>query len=193
MSRPQHHKARRLRLIPAALGLGAVVALSGCSAGQITETDTQVAAVNGGSGDVGEIAVRNAEFSFPAAGSAYPQGSSAPLEVVIANEGPDDRLVAVRSPYAANVQVTGEQALPSGTALHAYGLHVPGQVRPPEQRAVNITVNGFTEQITAGVTIPVTFAFEKAGEVTVQVPIGQDVEPRPEHNSPEHGPEQTGH
>jgi copper(I)-binding protein len=37
-----------------------------------------------------------------------------------------------------------------------------------------ITLTGLKQLITPGVTIPVTFVFERAGAVTVQVPIGED-------------------
>lgn len=182
MSRPQHLKAVRLRLIPAALGIGAVIAVGGCSAGQVTETDTQVAAVNGASDNAQDVAVRNASLSFPAAGTSYPAGSSAPLEVFIANEGGDDELVRVTSPYAQSADIQGETALPQGTALHGTG---EAQATPPnEQRQVDITLNGFTQEINPGLVIPVTFEFANAGPVTIQVPIGEDDSPRPEHNSP---------
>ncbi|MFR9728507.1 copper chaperone PCu(A)C [Saccharopolyspora sp. MS10] len=179
MSRPQHHPFRA-RLTSAALGLGALVALAGCSAGQVTETDTQVAAVPGGSGDAGGIGVRNATLSFPETGARYPAGSSAPLAGVLINDtGELDRLVRVSSTYARSAQVGEETTLPSRSALHAYGseeVHAGG----PEQRQVSITLQGLTQDITPGVTIPVTFEFEKAGPLTVQVPIGEDSTPRPD-------------
>lgn len=183
MSRPQHLKAVRLRLIPAALGLGAVVALAGCSAGQVTETDTQVAAVNGGSGDVKDVAVRDATLTFPSEASFYPAGSSAPMELVVSNQGPDDELVSVSSPYAASAKVSGDTSLPTNTALHAVGENedlAPGE----NARIVDITLQGLKQQISPGVTVPVTFSFAKAGQITVQVPIGQDDTPRPEHGNP---------
>lgn len=191
MSRPQHLKAVRLRLIPAALGLGAVVALAGCSAGQVTETDTQVAAVNGGSGDVKQVAVRNATLSFPTEGAFYRAGSSAPLELVLSNEGPNDKLVQVTSPYAASATVGGVTDLPSRTALHATGPSAQ-PAAGVDQRKVQITLNGFKQDITPGVTVPVTFVFAQAGQVTVQVPIGADHNPRPEHGSPAPGGHQAG-
>ncbi|MGW1678405.1 hypothetical protein [Saccharopolyspora sp. NPDC002376] len=181
MSRSQHHKALRLRLIPAALGIGAIVALGGCSAGQVTETDTQVAAVNGGNGQAQQVSVRNAMFTFPTAGTSYPAGSSAPLEVVLANEGPADKLVEVTSPYTtAPATVSGITELPSYTALHAVGAS-PELTKTSGERRVEITLNGFKQDITAGVTVPVTFVFENAGQVTVQVPIGTDHSARPDH------------
>ncbi|PKW13886.1 copper chaperone PCu(A)C [Saccharopolyspora spinosa] len=185
MSRPQHLKAVRLRLIPAAIGLGAVVALAGCSAGQVTETDTQVAAVNGGSGDLKQIAIRNATFTFPTSDASYPAGSSAPIQLVLINEGPNDKLVQVTSPYAASATLGGITEVPSRTALHAVGQSAAVQQgETPADREVQITLNGFKQDITPGVTVPVTFVFEKAGSVTVQVPIGPDHTPRPEHGSP---------
>ncbi len=195
MIRPQQHKSARLRLVPAALGLGAAVVLGGCSAGQDAETQEQVAAVNGASQDKGDIAVRDAQFTFPQTGTVYPAGSSAPIQVTIANSGETaDRLVGASSPYAASVNVSGTTELPGDSALHAYGEQAQGggedsaYQQPsanPEQREVAITVNGLTEEIGPGVTIPVTLQFAQAGEVTMQVPIGQDHRPRPEHGSPQ--------
>jgi copper(I)-binding protein len=212
VSRSQHHKAVRLRLTPAALGFGAVIALAGCSAGQVTQTDTQVAAVNGASGTVRDVGVRDAQFTFPIAQPFYPAGSSVPLQTVLVNgSGQPDRLLQVTSPYAASgVQISGITDLPSRTALRAYGTPptnsrqpttpgqpptspAPGSVAPSApgspsgQREVTITLNGLTQKIGPGVTVPVTFVFEKAGAVTVQVPIGADPKPRPEHGSPGEG------
>lgn len=179
VSRPKHHTFR-VRLTSAALGLGAVVALAGCSAGQVTETDTQVSAVPGGSGDANGIGVRNATLSFPESGARYPAGSSAPLAGVLINDtGELDRLVQVNSTFAGSVEVGKERTLPSRTALHAYGAENV-QAGGTQQREVSITLKGLTQDITPGVTIPVTFVFEKAGPVTVQVPIGEDTTPRPD-------------
>lgn len=206
MSRPQHHTAFRVRLTSAALGLGAVVALAGCSAGQVTETDTQVAAVPGGSGDVNGIGVRNATLAFPADQGRYTPGASAPLRAVLINSGAqDDKLVQVTTSFANSVQVGQTTELPSHSALHADGeqsqsgqpsqgsqpsqggqpsqQQAPSQGSATDERQVSITLNGLTQQITPGVTVPVTFVFAKAGPVTVQVPIGEDSSPRPEHGS----------
>jgi copper(I)-binding protein len=102
------------RLAPAVAGLGVAVVLVGCSAGQITQTDTQQSAVNGASGQVGAIAVRNAELMYPAnTQGVYPRGSSASLIVTIANTGIlDDELLSVSSPAATSVTIDGS---PTGT------------------------------------------------------------------------------
>lgn len=224
MSRPQQHKAVRLRWIPAVLGLGVVIALAGCSAGQTAQTQSEVAAVSGGSGDVQTIAVRNAVFTFPSGQSFYPAGAALPLSAVLVNSGSQaDRLVSVSSTYATSARIGGDTNLPGGTALIAAGV-LPSSLRPtasssaaspttsqtssstsaaptsptaPSTSAlpsssiappaaavpttgpsgaptVTITLTGLKQVITPGVTIPVTFVFERAGAVTVQVPIGED-------------------
>ncbi|MCM6772835.1 hypothetical protein NDR87_05755 [Nocardia sp. CDC159] len=58
-------KARRHAVTVAAFAAGAVLALSGCSAGQISQTADQVAAVNGNSADVGQVALRNVRLLLP--------------------------------------------------------------------------------------------------------------------------------
>lgn len=189
MSRTSHTKALRLRLIPAALGMGAVIALAGCSAGQVTETDTQVSAVNGASGQVKDLSVRDAQFSFPSGKKPlYPAGSSAPMELVLVNGGDKlDRLVQVSSPYAASGRLAGTTDLPGRTALRAMGEPAEPTIQghPSDQKTVTITLDGLKQDIRPGVTIPVTFVFANSGAVTVQVPIGPDHKPRPERGSPE--------
>ena len=51
--------ARRRMVTVAALAAAAGIALTGCSAGQHTQTSSQAAAINGNHANVGEIALRN--------------------------------------------------------------------------------------------------------------------------------------
>ncbi|NEW42090.1 hypothetical protein GV794_16010 [Nocardia cyriacigeorgica] len=52
----------------AALAAGAALALTGCSAGQISQTADQVAAINGNHAEVGKISLRNVHIVFPPSG-----------------------------------------------------------------------------------------------------------------------------
>jgi copper(I)-binding protein len=232
---PASSPRRRLGVVvPGAVGLGlAAVLLTGCGSGQITQTDTQTAAVNGGSGTVGPMAVRDAELAYPSASDGtYPPGSSAELIVTIVNAGQtQDTLTGVSSPAVTGVTVDGS---PSGTKVIPAGFAVSGgqdyddastapaptgvvsPVAPPPATTVPDTTTGkhptsgatptgalpsgapgSTEPTTettpalpgsiaieltgiksvngaplrAGLSIPVTFRFAQAGEVTVQVPI----------------------
>ena len=187
MSRFQHPRPTRLRWVPVVVaGLSAALALGGCSAGQSTETSTQVGAVGGGRGDVkvsGEpvMSIRNATLAYPKEGDLYREGSSAPLDAVLINQGnKDNKLVGASTPYAQSVTIGGTTDLPAHTTLRALGQNTPSvEGFPADQPTVDIQVQGLNRDIRPGVTIPVTFTFAKSGAVTVQVPIGPSPEPRP--------------
>jgi copper(I)-binding protein len=220
VSRPESYLARN-RLTPVAAVVGAVigvVALTGCGAGQITQTSDQVAAVAGANATVGTIAIRNAQIEFDTAahGAAiYPAGASAPLQAVIVNTGAEpDRLVAASSPVASAVEISGETEVPGGQALVVDG--VPAQqtvtqtpaptstdtaavptpaaptpaaptpaaptpsatATPGEPRSARIVLTGLREDIEAGPNYPVVLTFERAGDVRVDVPVGNPDTPR---------------
>lgn len=59
---------RRRMAMVAALAAGAALALTGCSAGQISQTADQVAAINGNHADVGKISLRNVHIVYPPSG-----------------------------------------------------------------------------------------------------------------------------
>ena len=214
------------RFAPAVAGLGIAVLLVGCGAGQITQTDTQQSAVNGGSGQVGAIAVRNAEIQWPDnAQGVFAPGSNATLIVTIANTGIDpDQLIGVSSPAASNVTIdgseTGTKPLPGNfsivsgvdvddstedvplpstatsaptsttTSTETSGSQTSGKsssttkAAPTTTKAapalppgsVKIVLNGLRsingQQLRAGLTIPITFTFARAGAVTIaEVPV----------------------
>jgi len=126
MSRGQQNLTGGRRLAPALAGLGlaAVLGVAGCSAGQITQTDSQLPAVNGAEHTQGAIALRNAVLAYPEGGS-YPEGSEAPLVLTIVNTGSaGDTLTEVTSPVAASATVTGSKDLPGGFAIE---VGTPGE------------------------------------------------------------------
>lgn len=211
MSRAQHNMTARRRLVPAALGFGLVLALAGCGAGQITQTDTQVAAVNGVSGQAGQIGVRNAQLVFPPnAARYYPKGSDAALVATIVNDGSaTDRLVSVSAPAASSVNLQGSTVLPAAFALTAVspaeqgaGSTLPTPITTGGTAAstttstlptstgsaaalpvgkITVTLVDLNRDVRPGETIPVTFVFANAGQVTLDVPIGSPTaqNPRP--------------
>ncbi|WP_051771117.1 hypothetical protein [Lentzea albidocapillata] len=105
----------------AALAAGLGLVAVGCSAGQVTQTDTQVAAVDGASGNAGPIAVRNAMLAFPADGNRYKDGEDVPLTFVIANTGSTpDKLLSIKSEASeAEAEVVGSKDIPAQYALRA--------------------------------------------------------------------------
>lgn len=219
-------------LVPAVATLGLGLLLAGCGSGQITQTDTQVAGVNGASGTIGAMAVRSAELAFPpnSAQGVYQPGSNATLIVTIVNTGiTSDTLVGISTPAADGVTIDGSpngtKVVPGGFAVRS-GMDVDGTdttagttsataptatplttsatttgsvpgtsgatasapsgttTTAPSTTAapalspstVQIVLTGIKEvngaPLRSGLTIPITFSFAHAGQVTVAVPIG---------------------
>lgn len=144
----------------------AALALVGCSAGQITQTDSQVAAVDGAFGNVGNsIALREVLVPYPPNQSGtYPTGSTVPVVLTIINQGDRaDELVAVTSP-GGRAQVLGATQIAAGATVNstAGSALVVGGLR------ILLTT---TRPLRAGLTTPITFQFRNAGTLTLPVPM----------------------
>lgn len=207
------------RLVPGVLGLALLTA---CGAGQITQTDTEQSGVNGASGMVGAMAVRNAQLAFPGdARGAFQPGSSAKLIVSFVNTGlTTDTLTRITSPAVQSVTIDGSptgtkdipgeflvssgqdtdgsnspsganpqppaSGQPSGAAepgAPTSGAAVPsapgGSATPATPGRVTIELIGIKsingQPLRAGLTIPMTFYFAHAGQLTLpQVPVGAE-------------------
>ena len=161
----------KIRLCATAAGLlaGATI-LVGCSAGQISQTASQEAAVNGNSANTKDIALRNVHLLATQTSDYLQPGRTVPLVFVVANNSPDvnDKLVGITSDVGA-VAMTGDAAIPAGAALvvaAASGqVEAMGSATPA---AADVTLN---TPITNGLSYDFTFSFEHAGKVTVAVPI----------------------
>lgn len=161
----------KIRLCAAATGLvaGSMI-LIGCSAGQISQTASQEAAVNGNSANTENIALRNVHLLATQTSDYLQPGRTVPLVFVAANNSPDvnDKLLGITSDVGA-VAMTGDAAIPAGAALvvAAAGGQVEamGSATPA---AAEVTLN---TPITNGLSYGFTFSFEHAGKVTVAVPI----------------------
>lgn len=149
-------------LAPAGLALFAAMtlAVSGCAAGQYSQTAQQVAAIDGANATVGNIAVLNVRLA-PTEREYYPAGSSARVLLYISNDGLSaDSLEGVSTSAARSVKITGDAALPP-QALSDFA----------SETGTEITVTGFLQDQYYGVSIPMTFSFANAGTVDVNVPI----------------------
>jgi copper(I)-binding protein len=102
----------------AALALGAALVLAGCGAGQITQTATQQAAVNGTHAEVKNIALRDAAVQYPTSGPGYPAGATPALTLTIVNLGAqDDTLVSVTTEGGGQATVTGSKDIIAAHSL----------------------------------------------------------------------------
>jgi copper(I)-binding protein len=166
----------------AACGLAAAFALSGCGAGQVSQTATQEPAVNGTSTNIGSIAVRNAHLRVDQTTDYVQPGSDVKLIFVASNDSPDtnDKLVSVTS-EVGTVSLTGDTAVPAAGSLVVGAPD--GQATALESvetaEAAEAVVQ-LTKPITNGLTYNFTFKFEKGGEGTVALPISAGESPRRE-------------
>ncbi|MDT7802473.1 MAG: hypothetical protein QOI78_5906 [Actinomycetota bacterium] len=100
------------------LALGAALALAGCGAGQITQTDTQQPAVNGTHAQVKTVALRDVAVQYPPSGAGYASGATPALTLTIVNQGAqDDTLVSVTTEDGTPATVGGSKDIVAGHSL----------------------------------------------------------------------------
>jgi copper(I)-binding protein len=189
----------------AACGLAATVLLSGCGAGQLSQTAVQMPAVNGTNAWVGQvnygIALRNLHLRAPQNSDFIKPGSTADMLFVAVNGSADapDRLVSITSDVG-RVSLTGSPTVPAGGSLI---VGTPdGQPSPLDATEGAKTVEAsvtLTKPISNGLNYDFTFTFEKAGSSTIAVPISagesprQDGEPGGTSSAEGHGDTEGGH
>lgn len=165
----------------AACGLAAAVALSGCGAGQISQTATQEPGVNGASANVGPISLRNIHLRAAQTTDYVRPGHDTELLFVAVNTSPDtnDKLLSITSDIGPVDLSGGDTSVPANGVL-VVG-EPDGQTAPLESAekadAVKAKID-LSKPITNGLTYKFTFDFEKAGQTTVAVPISAGEAPR---------------
>jgi copper(I)-binding protein len=173
MTRRPTGRVRTATLVATLLGTAAL-ALSGCSAGAVTQTDTTVTSVYGSQAQVGEMLLRDVTMD-PGPQVVVPAGATVTLRGTLVNQAlASDQLVSVSTPYAAQIRAEGFTTIPGNSATRMVGS-VPGPVGPPSPTQVNgtmrITLAGTSQVLHEGPTYPVTFTFARSGSVTVPVPM----------------------
>ncbi|CAN3131083.1 hypothetical protein ACNUDN_24435 [Mycobacterium sp. smrl_JER01] len=173
---------RRSSVVTALATCGAAMAVvvSGCSAGQVSQTATQEAAINGTAGNVGDIALRNIHLRASQTTDYVQPGTEVDLIFVAVNNSADrpDRIVSITSDIG-EVTMTGASDIPVNGSL-MFGTP-DGQIQALQEvepvDAAEATV-ALSEPITNGLTYDFTFAFQNGGETTVAVPVSAGEEPR---------------
>jgi hypothetical protein len=170
-------------------GLLAAVTLTGCSAGQQSQTASMEPAVNGSSATVKNIAVRDARIRAVQTGASLNVGKTVELVLVVTNQDPanTDRLVGI-------TQDIGQLTLSGDTTIPPLGILLVGtpdraaatalaNVAPTSTAKATVTL---TKPISNGLIYNFTFHFERAGDVTLGVPIAAGAEaPRQQQPGPE--------
>jgi copper(I)-binding protein len=187
---------RALRAATVGVLLLSPVALSACSAGQVTQTATQERDKVGAMAHVGDITVRAAELEHPR-GGAYESGDDAELRLAIVNGGQEaDTLVGIdgegfggvefevagtgtSSPAATGTTpATGANPAPSTAPATGSGSASADEIEIPADTtlfvdgdAATITLTGLDESLTVGQYLELILTFENAGEVTLPVTV----------------------
>ena len=160
MSRTARRPRRAFVPTTMALMVAATLTVSGCAAGQYSQTADQVAAIDGANGIIGDLTVLNARLA-PTASEDYPAGSNARVLFYISNDSINpDTLSGVSTPAATSVRVAGDAVLP-GQSLVDFATDTGTQV----------IVTGFLQDQYYGVSIPMTFSFRNSGSLTLNIPI----------------------
>jgi copper(I)-binding protein len=169
---------RALRAATMGVLLLSPVALSACSAGQVTQTATQVRDKTGAQGQVGDISIRQAELQAPSSGG-YERGDDAELQVAFVNGGSEaDTLVRVEGKGFASAEIAKPASRISSSSSSSSGP--ADQIEIPARSSVfvgqqnsdyTVTLTGLEDTLNTGQYLQVTFTFEKAGEVTLPVTV----------------------
>jgi len=175
----------------AALVAGVLIAatLTGCSAGQQSQTATQEAAVNGASGGVGSLALRDVRIRAVQTGAEVKPDETVDLLFVVANQSPkdNDRLVAVTSAFGTVTVTPDNPEIPANRSL------IVGKPENTDTEALQSLTNSvkadakvkLSQPIRNGLTYDFVFKFEHAGQATIHVPVtAGDAAGRPESAAP---------
>lgn len=122
-----------------------------------------------GEASVGDIAVSGAF----ARAAAAPGGASAAYMTLNAASSPD-RLVSAASPAAARVELHTHTLDAQGVArmMQVQAIEVaPGSATELKPGGLHVMLMGLTAPLAEGQSIPLTLTFEKAGAVTLEVPV----------------------
>ncbi|WP_147263091.1 copper chaperone PCu(A)C [Geodermatophilus sp. TF02-6] len=158
--RPRHAVRRVVAGLACALVLGA------CDAGNDAETAQETPDVAGVDGSVGQVSVDDV---FIDTDGTVQAGGSVPLRGALTNDAEQaDRLVEVTTAAAQSVQLLDEDGNPS-----ADGIELPaGEQVDATTGAVRMRLEGLTGPVDTTDTVRVTFAFQTAGRLELDVPVG---------------------
>jgi copper(I)-binding protein len=163
---------RALRAATMGVLLLGPLALSACSAGQVTQTATQDRDKSGPQTRHGNITLRAVTLEYPQSGR-YDAGDDVELRAAIINTSDEpDRLTSIESDDFEGVRAIGGDA---GPVAASSGLGSDVDVEIPRDETVflggdgpTVLLENLTEDLTAGQSIQLTMTFEQAGEMTVQ-------------------------
>ncbi|MGY1751939.1 copper chaperone PCu(A)C [Blastococcus sp. SYSU D01042] len=171
---------RALRATLVGVALFSPVALSACSAGQVTQTATQERDKVGAMAQVDDITLRQVQLAYPRSGS-YDAGDDAELTMAIVNTGEEtDTLLSVEGEGFGGVEISGTSPDVNAAGAPAGTVDVAGdgeiELLPDTTVFVGtgdltITLTDLDEALTVAQQVPLTFTFANAGEISVTATV----------------------
>lgn len=171
---------RALRAAIVGVALFSPIALSACSAGQVTQTATQERDKVGAMAQVGDITLRQVQLAYPRGGS-YDAGDDAELTMAIVNTGEEtDTLLSIEGEGFRDAEISGSSpeitaaGAPAGTADVAGS----GEIELPPDVTVfvgtgdlTVTLTDLEEPLTVAQQVSLVLTFENAGEISVTATV----------------------
>lgn len=170
---------RALRAAIVGVALFSPIALSACSAGQVTQTASQDRDRVGAMAEVGDVTLRQVQLAYPRSGS-YDAGDDAELIMAIVNTGDEpDRLLSIEGEGFGDVEISAASSEDGSTGTPTAGGTSASDeiVLPPDVTVfvgsddVTATLTDLDESLTVGQYVPLVLTFENAGEVTVDATV----------------------
>lgn len=178
MSRVRTRGAVRV-VLPVVAGL--LATLTACGAGQVSQTAGQASAVNGYTGQVGAIAVRDASIAYAGqarSGAIYRAGEAAALDLTLVNQtATPDKLVSVSSPVAATGVISGDGTIGGNQTIAVGNASGGADASSLAARTLRVQLVGLKQDITAGRNYPVTLTFQRSGVLNAELPVGYPTGP----------------
>jgi copper(I)-binding protein len=167
---------RALRAAIVGVALFSPVALSACSAGQVTQTATQERDKVGAMAQVGDITLRQVNLAYPRSGS-YDAGDDVELTMAVVNTGDEaDTLVSVEGEGFGDAEISGTATGTTASASDEIELPPDATVFVGPDEDVTITLTDLDESVTVGQHLSLVLTFENAGEVTVLATVATPAE-----------------
>lgn len=158
----------------AACALIAAVTLSGCGAGQQSQTASQEPGVNGTSDTVDNIALRDVRLVASQTSDSIQPGKTVDLMFTATNQNPDtpDRLLGITSDIGT-VTIAGDAAVPplGSLVVATPDSRLAMQLSSVAAVKTATATLALNKPISNGLSYTFTFTFEKAGPTTFPVPI----------------------
>ena len=160
---------RALRAATMGVLLLSPVALSACSAGQVTQTATQERDKSGAQAQVGDITLREGQLVSPRGGS-YDRGDDAELQLAIVNGGTeDDTLVSVDGKGFSSAEISsGSSSSASSSSGSSGSAGSSSSAAPTSSSAAASTPTSSTPTSSAPTS-------SSSGVQEITIPAGQTI------------------